>query len=164
MCQCKGIANGQPLATVVGVEKLHKAASRVVATGSFWANAVPFAAALATIDILENGGIEKMERSGQMLRDGLHAQANAHKLRITTSGPVQMPLLIFEGDREGGVPPASSWDRIELWASECAKRGVWFHPFHNNFLNAAHGEADISAALKVTDAAFAAVAAQFGAG
>jgi glutamate-1-semialdehyde 2,1-aminomutase len=101
MCQCKGIANGQPLATVVGVEKMRSCVTKVVATGSFWANAVPFAAALATIDVLQNGGIARMRRAGQMLRDGLYAQAAAHKLCITHSGPVQMPLLIFEADRAG---------------------------------------------------------------
>ena len=59
-CQCKGIANGQPLAAIIGVEKLRAAAAKVTATGSFWASAVPFAAALATIDVLEHGGIEQV--------------------------------------------------------------------------------------------------------
>ena len=86
MCQCKGIANGQPLAAVIGNDRLRGAVSKITATGSFWSNAgahqtnmflslrsafrhrrcvaVPFAAALATIDVLENGGIAQMERSG----------------------------------------------------------------------------------------------------
>ncbi len=163
MCQCKGIANGQPLAAVIGCRKLRDAASKITATGSFWASAVPFAAALATIDVLENGGIEQMERSGTMLREGLYAQAEKHGLSVTASGPVQMPLLIFEADRQGGMPSREySWDRVTMWASECAKAGVWFHPFHNNFLCASHTEEIIAQALKVTDKAFAAVAEKFG--
>eukprot|EP01052_Picozoa_sp_SAG31_P008075 SAG31_NODE_399_length_16247_cov_19.137540_3_plen_82_part_00 len=61
-------------------------------------------------------------------------------------------------------PPTQNhkWERITLWASECAKRGVWFHPFHNNFLSAAHTSQDISDTLAVTDQAFAIVAAKFG--
>jgi glutamate-1-semialdehyde 2,1-aminomutase len=35
-CQCKGIANGQPLSAIIGVEKLRAAAAKVTATGSFW--------------------------------------------------------------------------------------------------------------------------------
>ena len=76
---------------------------------------------------------------------------------------MQMPLLIFEEDRRGGLPSRDhSWERVTLWASECAKRGVWFHPFHNNFLCASHTEEVIADALEVTDQAFAAVAAKFG--
>ena len=163
MCQCKGIANGQALAAVIGCEKLRSAASKITSTGSFWASAVPFAAALATIDVLENGGIEQMERSGTMLREGLYAQAEKYGLSVTASGPVQMPLLIFEADRQGGMPSRDhSWDRVTMWASECAKAGVWFHPFHSNFLCAAHTEEVIADALEITDKAFAAVAAKFG--
>lgn len=162
-CQCKGIANGQPLAAIIGVEKLRAAAAKVTATGSFWASAVPFAAALATIDVLENGGIAQMERSGTMLREGLYAQAAKHGLSVTASGPVQMPLLIFESDRRGGMPSREySWDYASAWASECAKGGVWFHPYHNNFLGAQHTEEIIADALLVTDKAFAAVAEKFG--
>jgi glutamate-1-semialdehyde 2,1-aminomutase len=162
-CQCKGIANGQPLAAIIGVEKLRAAAAKVTATGSFWASAVPFAAALATIDVLENGGIDQMHRSGTMLREGLYAQAAKHGLSVTASGPVQMPLLIFEADRRGGMPSrAHAWDHATTWASECAKNGVWFHPFHNNFLCAAHTEEVIADSLLVTDKAFAVVAEKFG--
>ena len=40
--------------------------------------------------------------------------------------------------------------------------GVYIHPRHNWFLSAAHGEADILAALEVTDGAFGEVATRFG--
>ena len=39
MCQCKGIANGQPLAAVIGNDRLRGAVSKITATGSFWSNA-----------------------------------------------------------------------------------------------------------------------------
>jgi glutamate-1-semialdehyde aminotransferase len=46
------------------------------------------------------------------------------------------------------------WPRVVRWCQVCAERGVWFHPFHNNFLMAAHTDADIDEALQATDAAF----------
>ena len=42
---------------------------------------------------------------------------------------------------------------------------IWscrFHPFHNNFLSAAHKEADIREALLATEKAFEVVALEFG--
>ena len=44
----KAIANGYPLAAVTGNERFREAASRLYVTGSFWCEAPPMAAALAT--------------------------------------------------------------------------------------------------------------------
>jgi hypothetical protein len=41
------------LAALLGAEHLKKAASEIFATGSFWFSAAPMAAALATLDLLE---------------------------------------------------------------------------------------------------------------
>jgi glutamate-1-semialdehyde 2,1-aminomutase len=64
-CLCKGIANGQPLSAVLGTDEWRAGASRVVATGSFWANAVPFAAALATIPLSDAAS----RNSGEFITD-----------------------------------------------------------------------------------------------
>jgi glutamate-1-semialdehyde 2,1-aminomutase len=45
---------------------------------------------------------------------------------------------------------------------ECARRGVFLHPYHNWFLMAAHTERDIDEALGVTEEAFKLVKAQYG--
>src|SRR5262249_25622550 len=61
----KALANGYPLAGVVGRDSLRDAAQQVFVTGSFWFAAVPMAAALATLDALESEqGIERMARTG----------------------------------------------------------------------------------------------------
>jgi glutamate-1-semialdehyde 2,1-aminomutase len=60
----KAIANGYPLAAVVGRDALREAAQQVFVTGSFWFAAVPMAAALAAIEALEaERGIERMVRA-----------------------------------------------------------------------------------------------------
>ena len=48
---------------------------------------------------------------------------------------------------------------VVKFSEELCKRGVWLHPFHNNFLCAAHSPTDIAKTLEAADAAFAAVAA-----
>jgi glutamate-1-semialdehyde 2,1-aminomutase len=154
----KAIANGYALAAVVGRDAFRDPAQQVFVTGSFWFAAVPMAAALATLGALEaERAIERMVWTGTLLRDGLTRQARAHGLRITQSGPVQMPFLTFAGDGAAG-----SFDRANVFTGEAARRGVWLHPWHNWFLSAAHGDADVQLALERTDDAFGAVRAQFG--
>jgi glutamate-1-semialdehyde 2,1-aminomutase len=158
----KALANGYALAALVGRDALRDAATRVFVTGSFWFAAVPMAAALATLDALEaERGIDAMVRAGTLLREGLARQARAHGLRITQSGPVQMPFLTFAADGGGDGAPGT-FERANVFTGAAARRGVWLHPWHNWFLSAAHTEDDVRLALQRTDEAFAAVRARFG--
>ncbi len=151
----KAIANGYPIACVLGSDRFRDAASSVYATGSFWFAAVPMVAALATIEEATRiDAIEMMRVAGQRLRDGLASQARSHGLAVTLSGTPQLPFMTFAGDGQ--------LTKSYLWADECVKRGVYLHPFHNWFLSAAHTAEDISRALDATDDAFGVVVKQFG--
>jgi glutamate-1-semialdehyde 2,1-aminomutase len=146
----KAIANGYPLAAVLGNDRFRDGAQKIFVTGSFWFSAVAMAAGLATIDALEaEDAVATMERTGQRLRDGLAAQADAHGVGIRQTGPVQLPLMTFAGDQEFRL--------AELWTEIAARRGAFFHPWHNWFLSAAHTDEDIDEALEATDEAFAVV-------
>lgn len=143
----KAIANGYPLAAVVGRDHLRAAAEQVYATGSFWFSGVPMAAAIATIETLSStDAIAHMKCIGRMLRDGLAAQAQSHGLRIRQTGPVQIPFLTFDSDQ--------SFERSFTFSSEAAKRGAYLHPWHNWFISAAHSEDDVRDTLEITDIAF----------
>jgi glutamate-1-semialdehyde 2,1-aminomutase len=143
----KSLANGYPLAVLLGAERFREAAGTIVATGSFWFAGAPMAAALTTIRILEEtDGIATMRSSGQRLMDGLAAQAAGHGFAVSISGPPQMPLLLFEDDPE--------FAKALAWSGACANRGVYLHPVHNWFLMTAHDAATIDAALDRTDVAF----------
>ena len=108
------------------------------------------AAGVATIDALgAENAVAKMEHTGQRLRDGLAAQAEAHGVGIRQTGPVQLPLMTFAGDQDFRL--------AELWTEVAARRGDFFHPWHNWFLSAAHTDEDIDEALEATDEAFAVV-------
>ncbi len=156
ICYSKAIANAHPLALGLGREELRHAAESIFFTGTFWSAAAPMAAAIATINTLrEEGGIEQMRAMGQRFRDGLDQQARSLGLAIKQSGPPAIPFMTFVGD-EG-------FDRSRLFAGECARRGVFLHPYHNWFLMAAHTERDIDQALGVTEEAFKLVKAQYGA-
>lgn len=147
----KAIANGYALGAVLGAEHLRNAASEIYVTGSFWYSAVPMAAALATLAVVdEENTVERMAKMGTLLRDGMAAQALSHGLSVRLSGPPQMLFMTFEGDKEYALANAFS---------DCALRnGVWLHPRHNWFVSGAMTEADVDRALQATDVAFAEVA------
>ncbi|MDR6870827.1 glutamate-1-semialdehyde 2,1-aminomutase [Bosea sp. BE125] len=149
----KSIANGHALAAVTGRDWLRHAAAQVFVTGSFWCAAAPMAAAVATLTVLRRDNIvARLEAMGARLREGIEASAARHGVALRQSGPVQMPLILFEDDAD--------FAKGNLFCQTALARGVYFHPRHNMFLSAAHGEAEIDEALAVADTALAAVAAR----
>ena len=89
---------------------------------------------------------------GERLRTGLAERAAAHGFGLRQTGPVQMPLFLFDEDADLRVGFA--------WSSEMLERGIYVHPWHNMFLSAAMTTTDIDAALDAAEGAFAAVKAR----
>jgi glutamate-1-semialdehyde 2,1-aminomutase len=151
----KAVANGYPLSVLLGKAELRTAAESVFVTGTFFLQAVPMAAALATIDELVScDGISRMAAAGRRLCDGLAERALAHHLDITLSGPPAIPFMTFQAD-EG------SFRRSYAFAGECARRGVFFHPLHNWFVSVAHTDADIDATLDAAEEALSEIHRRF---
>jgi glutamate-1-semialdehyde 2,1-aminomutase len=151
----KAIANGYPLACVTGSDAFKEAATMVYTTGSFWFSAVAMAASLATIEaIREEGAIQRMREKGEALRRGLAEQASRFDVSVKQTGPVQMPYLTFDDDARGD-------HRLgDIFASASMENGLYLHPRHNWFVSAAMTDEDLDLALRATERAFAAVAAQ----
>ena len=155
-CFSKAIANGHPLSAAVGRKELAKAAGKVFLTGSFWNNAVPMAAAMATLDVLERDDVPAhLARMGSRLREGMAQLAVKHALPIRYTGADAMPFMTFADER--------NFYRSQTFCREAIRRGVFFHPHHNWFLCAAHQEENIDEALAVSDAAFEIVRGEFSA-
>jgi glutamate-1-semialdehyde 2,1-aminomutase len=149
----KAIANGHPLAAVLGSGAYADAAASIFVTGSFWFSGTAMAAAIATIGALrDERAIEAMDRVGTALRAGILEQAAARGVAINYTGPAAMPYLTFAGDR--GHQLASTF------AAAAIRAGVYLHPRHNWFISAAMTDADLAKALAATDEGFAAVQAR----
>lgn len=73
MACAKGIANGLPLSAVVGKAEVMDRWTAGAHGGTFGANPVSCAAALATIDMLEGGAIENGRHMGEYFMKGLQA-------------------------------------------------------------------------------------------
>lgn len=147
----KAIANGWPLAAVVGNKKMRDGASKVFVTGSFWYGAAAMAAGLATIKILrETDALAHIASMGQRFCKGIAHAAEQHGFNLHVTGPVQMPMIRFEGDSE--------LQTANAFCTAALRHGLYLHPKHNMFLCAAHQAADIDNALDAADRAFAEIA------
>jgi glutamate-1-semialdehyde 2,1-aminomutase len=146
----KCLANGHPISALLGSDVARTAASRIYTTGSFWFAAAPMAAALVTLRrIRETDYLERTERLGAQLREGLAKAAAIHGYALRQTGPPQMPQILFEGDHD--------FRRGFALASELIQRGVYLHPWHNNFVCAALTEGDVEAVASAAREAFGAV-------
>lgn len=149
ICFGKAIANGHPLAALVGSDALKDTAKEVFYTGTQFFGGPPMAAAIATIKELEaSDAVRRIDGLGRSLCDGLTEAARAHGHELVASGPPAMPYY-----RLANVPQETHF----AWIDECVKRGAYFLGFHNHFLSAAHTDADIQRTCDIADAAFKAL-------
>jgi glutamate-1-semialdehyde 2,1-aminomutase len=154
-CFSKAMGNGYPISACVGAEELRSSAKKVFFTGSFFTSGVPMAAALATLkEMVEIKAIEHMFRMGERLRQGMLGRAKALELKINYTGPVTMPFMTFADD--------PSFEKAKTFCARAYQEGIFFHPSHNWFLSAAHGEPEVEQTLTVTRRAFGEVKEKFG--
>jgi len=135
ICFGKAIANGHPLASLVGKEEIKTAAERVYFTGTQFFSAPPMAAAIATLNELEKvDAPTKLIDYGKKLNARLEAVASEKGFNLVSSGIPSMPYYRLEGQ---------SFETHIKWIDECVKRGVYMLSYHNHFISLAHKEEDI---------------------
>jgi glutamate-1-semialdehyde 2,1-aminomutase len=143
----KAIANGHPISALLGADIARFAAATIYATGSFWFSAAPMAASLVTMKLIaESDYLERTVALGQRLRAGLDEVSNRHGFGLRQTGPAQLPLIMIDDDATGA--------KGYFWNNALLKRGVYFHPWHNMFINTAMTEGDIDHTLQAADDAF----------
>ncbi len=76
-------------------------------------------------------------------------QARALGIEISYTGPVSIPFMIIQDK--------NSFEKNRLFCARAYQEGVFFHPYHNWFVSAAHEEKDIEETLEATQKAFEAV-------
>jgi len=148
ICFCKALGNGYPISAALGTQALRVPSSRVFLTGSYWGSAVPMAAALKVLEIIDRDSIiKRLEGLGTRLRDGLVRMGEESGWKIVPSGPPAVPFYRFAQEKN-----------FRYWQRFCAlviERGAYFHPHHNWFISAAHTEAAIDRTLQIAREAMA---------
>lgn len=143
----KAIANGHPLAAVMGNNGFRKGAEQVYSTGSFWFEAAPMAAALETLRVANAEDLPaKLKASGEALRAGWQRQSQAAGFGLRQTGPGCMPMVLFDND-----PKLETGFRFTQLALD---EGLYLHPWHNMFLSLAHDEGVIEEVLEITERVF----------
>jgi glutamate-1-semialdehyde aminotransferase len=128
----KALANGFPLAAVGGRAELMGRATHTWISSTLATEMVSFAAALATLDVIEREAVPvRLHRSGQRFIAGLNRLARQHPAVIAAvAGIPEMCFLQFRNDALGA----------EL-ARETARRGLLFKRTAYNFVSLAHDDA-----------------------
>jgi glutamate-1-semialdehyde 2,1-aminomutase len=155
VCMGKAVANGHPLAVLMGRGELKKTAGGFFITGTFWMSAGPIIAALKTLEVLKREGVvEGLQDKGRRFRDGLKQAAASEGYELTVSGPPAIPFVRFSSDPD--------LYHNQVWASRMAAEGIFVHPHHNMFISHAHSEDDFLRTFEAARRAFAYTREHFG--
>jgi glutamate-1-semialdehyde aminotransferase len=139
-CLGKALANGLPLAALVGRAELMSELRSVFFSGTFGGETVSLAAAKATVETIRAGEVcPHIWSMGERLRTGLTELIGASGLEIELQGEPPRSALQF---RVGGEPSA---ELRGLFLQETVRRGVLFGgPIFTTF---AHGVGHIDHTL-----------------
>jgi glutamate-1-semialdehyde aminotransferase len=158
-CLGKGMANGYPLAAVVGREQPMRAFEEVFFSMTYSGETVALAAAKATLEVLRSEPvIEHIWARGTELRGGVAELAAGLDFGVELAGSPPRSALGFI-DLEGG---GQSGLLRGLFLQECHRRGVLFGgPIFPTY---SHTVQDIALTLEAVEVAFALMQAACGAG
>ena len=106
---------------MLGNNKAKAAAASIYVTGSFWFAGAAMAAGIETLRLIREGNyLEQIEGLGARLRDGLAERAAASGFGFRQTGPVTMPLFLFDDDKDLAKGFA--------WCAAMLERGVLRSP------------------------------------
>ncbi|HEV2358014.1 MAG TPA: aminotransferase class III-fold pyridoxal phosphate-dependent enzyme [bacterium] len=144
-CFGKGMANGYPIAAVVGRRDIMELFDEIFFSFTFGGEALSLAATAATIGELRSKSvIPYLWAQGRKLQDGYHVLARQCRLERHTECIGLPPRTVITFRDEAG---AESLLLKSLFQQECLKRGVLFSGGQN--VSFSHSDADIDYTLRV---------------
>ena len=120
MCLAKGLGSGMPIGACVAradVMDWHKGAH----ASTFGGNPVAIAAAMKTIELLEDGLVDNSREVGAYLEEGLRRIAEKHEVIGDVRGLGLMLGVEFVADGESLKPDPELRDRVEM---ACFQKGL----------------------------------------
>lgn len=150
-CFAKGMANGMPLAAVVGRAEVMEAFTDALISLTYGGEALSLAAAVATMQIYRDEPvIETLWARGAALRAGLEQAARAAEIPFATQGYDPMTGMAFRD-----LDPETDRQAWGFVLQEMAARGVLLRRRGLNFITYRHSEADIAQATAAAREVFA---------
>ncbi|TET09832.1 aminotransferase class III-fold pyridoxal phosphate-dependent enzyme [Candidatus Aerophobetes bacterium] len=147
----KGMANGFPIAAVVGKKEIMEAFTKTAISGTFNPETIAIIAALTTIEELETfQGPQHFWSLGEKLITGLNNLAENMKIEAEATGwPLApMPFLRFKYE-DLKLREAIRRD----FFTRVIRKGILLHPAHNWFISLSHTEKDVEHTLTTCEEA-----------
>ena len=133
----KGLTNGHAMSSVLGRRDVIDAYDEAGIAGTYTREVVPMAAALAVLDLIEDGAVhEHCEQVGRQLKDGMREVLAAAGVPAHVTGPGIMFDVVLESDE-------LSWE-IYRAAHE---HNAYFDEDGTHMVTAAFGDSEVSHAL-----------------
>ena len=144
----KGMANGYPVAAIIGKKKYMDASQDSFISSTFWTERIGFAAAIATINKYKANNVQDhLNRMGKKVQDGWTMLAEKHGIKIHLSGIYPLGHICFE---------ASPLELKTLFVQEMMKRGFLVSDAY--YATFAHKDQDVDDYLAACDEVFAIMA------
>lgn len=149
----KGMANGMPLAAVVGRAEIMAAMTDATISITYGTEALSLAAAKAVLETYRDEPVvETLHARGARLRAGLDASAADAGVPFATHGFDPMTAMRFTG-----LDAETERDAWTFLLQEMAARGVLLRRGGLNFVTSSHTEADIDTVVAAANDVFAAL-------
>jgi len=134
----KSLANGYPMAAIVGKREVMGPSARMFISSTYWSDTIGLRAALTTLSEVRRRDVPgQLWKFGGRLKQALNEVAREVGLAVTCEGVDVHPHLHFAVD-----DPRLKGLVTTLYIQEMAKRGC--HGYASFYLNAAQGEAELS--------------------
>ncbi|MBN1838241.1 MAG: aspartate aminotransferase family protein [Spirochaetales bacterium] len=160
VCYAKAVANGFPLGAIGGrKEIMGQIGPGMIAHGGTYAgNAVATAAAIATLEEIDGGALQRVEAHGRRLTAGIEAVAKARGLQAVVQGPPSMFGVVLTDKSEildYRDWAASDHDTYEEVILKLFEKGVMPDKDSREpwFASAAHSDEDADRVLEAFDEA-----------
>jgi len=153
----KAIASGYPLSAIVGRREWMQVVEegRAIHAGTMNSGNTPVAAALATIEVLEEEQPhDRFFEYGKKLMEGIRSAAKKHNQNLLVTGPGPMFNTGFTDlDEVKDYRDTLSFDQTKLkrFVSAMQHKGVRIIGRGHWYISAAHTEADIDQAIETAD-------------
>ena len=137
----KAMANGMPLAAVVGSREVMQTAADCMISITYGGEALSLAAAVATMNVMRERNVhEQLQRTGELLRDGINGAARRAGVALEAYGlaPIGGERFLDARDAE---EEALMW---HFFLAGCAQRGLLIRRGGVNFITYSHTEDDVA--------------------
>jgi glutamate-1-semialdehyde aminotransferase len=112
----KTLGNGYAITAILGIDEIMKSIQKTFISSTFWTERIGSAAALATLDVMENEKIQdQITQTSMQLRDGLKEISHANRLKIQFYGLPSLTRFSIEGFEDRLVKTFVTKEMLKLF-------------------------------------------------